>query len=45
MGINYLICYFMFGTMSIADALHSMDLFVKEVRPNVRTNGAAVASR
>jgi alkanesulfonate monooxygenase SsuD/methylene tetrahydromethanopterin reductase-like flavin-dependent oxidoreductase (luciferase family) len=45
LGINYLICYMMFGTMSLADALRSLELFTTEVRPKVRTNGAAAASR
>jgi len=45
LGINYLICYFMFGTMTLADALRSMELFTTEVRPKVRVNGAAAASR
>jgi alkanesulfonate monooxygenase SsuD/methylene tetrahydromethanopterin reductase-like flavin-dependent oxidoreductase (luciferase family) len=44
LGINYLICYMMFGTMSLKDALHSLELFTTEVKPKVRTNGAAVAS-
>lgn len=45
LGINYLICYFMFGTMTLADALRSMELFATEVRPKVRGTGAAAASR
>jgi alkanesulfonate monooxygenase SsuD/methylene tetrahydromethanopterin reductase-like flavin-dependent oxidoreductase (luciferase family) len=45
LGINYLICYMMFGTMSLQDALRSLALFTTEVRPKVRTNGAAAASR
>lgn len=34
LGINYLIGYFMFGTMPLADALHSLDLFAREVKPH-----------
>ena len=45
LGINYLICYFMFGTMKLSDALHSLDLFTKEVRPNVRAGAGAAATR
>jgi alkanesulfonate monooxygenase SsuD/methylene tetrahydromethanopterin reductase-like flavin-dependent oxidoreductase (luciferase family) len=45
LGINYLICYMMFGTMSLKDALRSLELFTTEVKPKVRTNGAAAASK
>jgi len=40
MGINYLIVYLFFGTMSLADALRSMRLFADEVMPKL---GTAVA--
>jgi alkanesulfonate monooxygenase SsuD/methylene tetrahydromethanopterin reductase-like flavin-dependent oxidoreductase (luciferase family) len=33
LGINYLIGYFMFGTMTLADALTSLGLFAREVKP------------
>ena len=33
MGINYLILYMFFGTMSLADAKRSLELFKKEVMP------------
>jgi alkanesulfonate monooxygenase SsuD/methylene tetrahydromethanopterin reductase-like flavin-dependent oxidoreductase (luciferase family) len=36
-GINYLICYLMFGTMTLADGMRSMKLFAEEVMPKVRT--------
>jgi alkanesulfonate monooxygenase SsuD/methylene tetrahydromethanopterin reductase-like flavin-dependent oxidoreductase (luciferase family) len=45
LGINYLICYFMFGTMALKDALRSMELFATEVQPKIRANGAAAARR
>jgi len=45
LGINYLICYFMFGNMKLSDALRSMELFSQEVRPNVRATSGAVASQ
>ncbi|HEY5348778.1 MAG TPA: hypothetical protein VIJ64_03570, partial [Candidatus Lustribacter sp.] len=45
LGINYLICYMMFGTMTLADALHSLELFTNEVKPNVRANVGAAARR
>jgi alkanesulfonate monooxygenase SsuD/methylene tetrahydromethanopterin reductase-like flavin-dependent oxidoreductase (luciferase family) len=35
LGINYLICYFMFGNMTLKDAMRSMDLFATEVKANV----------
>jgi alkanesulfonate monooxygenase SsuD/methylene tetrahydromethanopterin reductase-like flavin-dependent oxidoreductase (luciferase family) len=41
LGINYLIGYFMFGTMQLADALRSMDLFVRDVMPRVRSKTPA----
>ncbi len=43
LGINYLICYMMFGTMTLADALASLELFAREVKPRFKTDaGAAV---
>ena len=33
LGINYLIGYFMFGTMTLADAQRSLALFASEVKP------------
>ena len=33
LGINYIIAYFMFGTMSLADSLRSLQLFATEVKP------------
>ena len=33
LGINYLIGYHMFGTMTLKDAMHSLDLFTKHVMP------------
>ena len=45
LGINYLICYFMFGTMTLKDALRWMELFGTEVRRKVTANGAAAARR
>jgi alkanesulfonate monooxygenase SsuD/methylene tetrahydromethanopterin reductase-like flavin-dependent oxidoreductase (luciferase family) len=33
LGLNYLIGYFMFGTLTLADALRSLDLFTREVKP------------
>jgi len=33
LGLNYLIGYFMFGTLALADALRSLELFVSEVKP------------
>jgi alkanesulfonate monooxygenase SsuD/methylene tetrahydromethanopterin reductase-like flavin-dependent oxidoreductase (luciferase family) len=44
LGINYLICYMMFGTMSLADALRSMELFNTEVRPAFKTSLAGAAA-
>ena len=35
LGINYLIGYFMFGTMTLADALRSLRLFAAEVMPKL----------
>jgi alkanesulfonate monooxygenase SsuD/methylene tetrahydromethanopterin reductase-like flavin-dependent oxidoreductase (luciferase family) len=37
LGINYLICYLMFGTMTLADGMRSLKLFSEEVMPKVRT--------
>ena len=33
-GFNYFIGYFMFGTMSLADAQRSLRLFVRDVMPH-----------
>jgi alkanesulfonate monooxygenase SsuD/methylene tetrahydromethanopterin reductase-like flavin-dependent oxidoreductase (luciferase family) len=33
LGLNYLIGYFMFGTLSLADALRSLELFTTAVKP------------
>jgi len=41
MGINYLIVYLFFGTMSLADALRSMRLFADEVMPRLTCTHAA----
>lgn len=35
LGLNYLIGYFMFGTMPLADALRSLALFTSEVKPHL----------
>ncbi len=35
-GFNYLLAYMMFGSMSLPDALRSLDLFAKEVMPKIR---------
>lgn len=32
-GANYFVCYFMFGTMTLADAMRSFGLFTSEVKP------------
>ncbi len=45
LGINYLICYMMFGNMALADALHSLELFATEVMPKVRANGVAAVNK
>jgi alkanesulfonate monooxygenase SsuD/methylene tetrahydromethanopterin reductase-like flavin-dependent oxidoreductase (luciferase family) len=45
LGINYLICYFMFGNMTLADALHSLELFATEVKPKVKTSAGATARK
>jgi alkanesulfonate monooxygenase SsuD/methylene tetrahydromethanopterin reductase-like flavin-dependent oxidoreductase (luciferase family) len=45
LGINYLICYLMFGTMTLADAMHSLELFTNEVMPAFTTTAAAAAHR
>lgn len=37
MGINYLIAYMMFGTMTLPQALRSMQLFRSEVMPKIET--------
>lgn len=41
LGINYMICYFMFGTMALADALRSIALFASEVKPAFESPVAA----
>jgi alkanesulfonate monooxygenase SsuD/methylene tetrahydromethanopterin reductase-like flavin-dependent oxidoreductase (luciferase family) len=43
LGINYLICYFMFGNMTLADAMRSLELFATEVKPKFTAGGVAVA--
>lgn len=35
LGINYLLSYMMFGTMSLSAALHSLNLFASEVMPQL----------
>jgi alkanesulfonate monooxygenase SsuD/methylene tetrahydromethanopterin reductase-like flavin-dependent oxidoreductase (luciferase family) len=35
LGVNYLLTYLMLGTMSLADAMRSLDLFGKEVMPHL----------
>jgi alkanesulfonate monooxygenase SsuD/methylene tetrahydromethanopterin reductase-like flavin-dependent oxidoreductase (luciferase family) len=35
LGINYLLTYLFLGTMSLADALRSLDLFTSEVMPHL----------
>ncbi len=35
LGINYLIAYLFFGTMSLADALRSLELFRSEIMPKL----------
>jgi alkanesulfonate monooxygenase SsuD/methylene tetrahydromethanopterin reductase-like flavin-dependent oxidoreductase (luciferase family) len=35
LGINYLICYLFLGTMSLAEALRSLQLFRNEVMPKI----------
>lgn len=45
LGINYLICYFMFGTMTLRDALRSLELFTTSVKPNVTGSAGAAARR
>ncbi|HTV36120.1 MAG TPA: LLM class flavin-dependent oxidoreductase [Xanthobacteraceae bacterium] len=37
-GCNYLVGQFAFGDMTLGEALHSIDLFVREVMPALRTN-------
>jgi alkanesulfonate monooxygenase SsuD/methylene tetrahydromethanopterin reductase-like flavin-dependent oxidoreductase (luciferase family) len=39
-GANYFIGYFMFGTMTLADALRSFNLFTTEVKPHFETVAA-----
>jgi alkanesulfonate monooxygenase SsuD/methylene tetrahydromethanopterin reductase-like flavin-dependent oxidoreductase (luciferase family) len=45
LGINYLICYFMFGNMTLANALHSLDLFATEVKPKFTANAGVAVRR
>ena len=35
LGINYLLTYLFLGTMSLKDAMRSLDLFPTEVMPHV----------
>lgn len=35
LGINYLLCYLFFGTMTLADAIRSQSLFASEVMPKL----------
>jgi alkanesulfonate monooxygenase SsuD/methylene tetrahydromethanopterin reductase-like flavin-dependent oxidoreductase (luciferase family) len=35
LGVNYLICYLFFGTMTLEDALRSQQLFVSDVMPHL----------
>jgi alkanesulfonate monooxygenase SsuD/methylene tetrahydromethanopterin reductase-like flavin-dependent oxidoreductase (luciferase family) len=35
LGINYLVAYMFFGTMSLPDALRSLNLFRSEVMPKL----------
>jgi len=35
LGVNYLLTYLFLGTMSLADALRSLDLFASEVMPHL----------
>jgi alkanesulfonate monooxygenase SsuD/methylene tetrahydromethanopterin reductase-like flavin-dependent oxidoreductase (luciferase family) len=35
LGINYLLTYLMLGTMSLKDAMRSLDLFGKEILPHL----------
>ena len=37
LGINYFVGYFMFGTMTLADALRSLQLFTSDVMPHFET--------
>jgi alkanesulfonate monooxygenase SsuD/methylene tetrahydromethanopterin reductase-like flavin-dependent oxidoreductase (luciferase family) len=34
-GVNYMIGYFMFGTMTLADAMRSLELFTTKVKPKL----------
>lgn len=38
-GVNYLMLRFAFGDMTLAEALRSLDLFTKEVRPSLVASG------
>jgi len=35
LGINYLISYLFFGTMTLKDAMRSQQLFVSEIMPHL----------
>jgi hypothetical protein len=35
LGVNYLLSYLFFGTMPLADALRSLNLFSTEVMPHL----------
>jgi alkanesulfonate monooxygenase SsuD/methylene tetrahydromethanopterin reductase-like flavin-dependent oxidoreductase (luciferase family) len=35
LGINYLLAYLFLGTMTLADALRSLELFAREVMPKL----------
>ena len=35
LGINYLIAYLFFGTMTLNDAMRSQQLFVSEIMPHL----------
>jgi hypothetical protein len=39
LGLNYLICYMFFGSLSLPDALRSLQLFSTEVMPKLETAG------
>jgi len=35
-GINYLLCVFSFGDLPAEDAMQSLDLFSKDILPNLK---------
>ncbi len=39
LGLNYLIAYLFFGTMTLADARRSLDLFASDVMPKLAEIG------